>query len=202
MNDALVILLHGVGSRGADIAVLERAWAPILPGAAFAAPDAPFAFDQAAQGQQWFSVAGVTEADRPARVVAARPAFDATLERIVTERGFADRLDSVALVGFSQGSIMALDAVASGRWKVGAVVAFAGRLAKPEPFAAAVATPVLLVHGTADPVMPVALAEDAEARLVGAGMTVHRRMIPGLGHQLDARGAQIAGQFLAETLPQ
>jgi phospholipase/carboxylesterase len=201
MSDALVILLHGVGSRGTDIAVLERAWAQVLPGADFAAPDAPFAFDQAAQGRQWFSVSGVTEADRPARVVAARAAFDATLERIVTERGFADRLESVALVGFSQGSIMALDAVASGRWKVGAVVAFAGRLATPEPFAAAMGTPVLLVHGTADPVMPVALAEDAEARLVGAGMSVQRRLIPGLGHQLDARGVQIAGQFLVETLP-
>jgi phospholipase/carboxylesterase len=96
---------------------------------------------------------------------------------------------------------MALDAVASGRWKVGAVVAFAGRLATPEPFAAAVATPVLLVHGTADPVMPVALSEDAEVRLVGAGMSVQRRLIPGLGHQLDARGVEIAGQFLAQTLP-
>jgi len=200
MSASLVILLHGVGSRGDDLEVLARAWAGLLPDTAFAAPDAPFPFDHGGGGRQWFSVTGVTEADRPARVEAARAEFDRTIATILAERGFADRLEKVALVGFSQGSIMALDALASGRWRVAAVVAFAGRLASPEPLTPKPGTPVLLVHGTADPGMPVALSEEAQARLAVAGIPAGLKRIPGCGHHLEAVGVEAAGRFLAEAL--
>jgi phospholipase/carboxylesterase len=97
----------------------------------------------------------------------------------VADQGFAQRLDRVVLVGFSQGSIMALDALVSGRWPVRAVVAFAGRLASPEPFASASDSDVLLVHGDADPVMPVALSAQAEAALARAGYRARRHVVPG-----------------------
>lgn len=131
MPSSLVILLHGVGSRGADLAQLANLWTEQLPDTAFAAPDAHFAFDQGGFGRQWFSVRGVTAANRPARVADARAAFDATVTAAIAEAGLAGRPERIAFVGFSQGAIMALDALASGRWPLGAVVAFAGRLAAP-----------------------------------------------------------------------
>ncbi|MDT8870818.1 hypothetical protein RAA17_05855 [Komagataeibacter rhaeticus] len=57
--------------------------------------------------------------------------FDDTLQSCISEAGFENRLDRVVLVGFSQGSIMALDAAISGRWPVAGVAAFSGRLASP-----------------------------------------------------------------------
>lgn len=200
MSAPLVIFLHGVGSRGADLAPLARLWQPLLPDARFAAPDAPFPFDQAPEARQWFSVSGVTEANRPARVAAARPAFDALLGDIVAQHGLADALDRVALVGFSQGSIMALDALASGRWPVAGVVAFAGRLASPEPLTPSRETRLLLVHGAADPVMPPVESRRTEQTLSAAGVFVERHEIPGLGHQLSVEGATLAGRFLAGLL--
>ena len=200
MTAPLVIFLHGVGSRGADLAPLGRLWQPLLPDARFAAPDAPFAFDQAPQARQWFSVSGVTDTNRPARVQAARPAFDALIGGLIAEHGLTDHLDRVALVGFSQGSIMALDAIASGRWPVAAVVAFAGRLASPEPLAPARESRLLLVHGSTDPVMPPAESRRAEQLLSTAGLQVARHEIPGLGHQLSAEGVELAGRFLAGIL--
>jgi phospholipase/carboxylesterase len=196
---ALVIFLHGVGSRGADLAALADLWRSQLPDTAFAAPDAPFAFDQGGPGRQWFSVRGVTEADRAQRVADAREAFDQTIRAIIEMHGLAGRLERVALVGFSQGSIMALDAVASGRWPVGAVVAFSGRLASPKPLAPATGTKVLLVHGDADPVIPAQESAQAEATLQTAGIDARQQRLRGLGHTISAEGAAIAGNFLADA---
>ncbi|MDH7786530.1 phospholipase/carboxylesterase [Ochrobactrum sp. 19YEA23] len=197
---SLVIFLHGVGSRGGDLASLGEFWADALPGAAFAAPDAPFAFDQGGSGHQWFSVSGVTSANRPQRIVEARAVFDETLTRIIAEHGFADKLDRVALVGFSQGAIMSLDALVSGRWPIAAVVAFSGRLASPEPFTPTLATQALLVHGSIDTVIPASESEGANARLVGIGVNSTCHILRGVGHTISSEGAVMAATFLRSVL--
>ncbi|MGO4408536.1 MULTISPECIES: alpha/beta hydrolase [unclassified Brevundimonas] len=172
----------------------------MLPGVAFAAPDGPFSFDQGGSGRQWFSVAGVTPADRAERIVAARPAFDSVLEGLIAAHGLSDRPERVALVGFSQGRIMALDAVVSGRWRVGCVVGFSGRLASPTPWLPTT-TPVLLIHGTADAVIPSAEGQAAAAAaLAELGAPVETVWVEGGGHEVQAAGAAAAGRFLAKTL--
>ena len=195
----LVIMLHGVGSSGADLAPLANAWKVTLPSAVFASPNAPSPSSFGA-GYQWFSVSGVTEDNRSGRIKEARQAFDDTISAIIKENGFADRLERVVLVGFSQGTIMALDAVASGRWPVGAVVGFSGRLASPLPIAPAVKTPVLLVHGSADPVIPATETTRAAAALQTFGMNVETIIVPRLGHTISADSAARAGAFMAEAL--
>lgn len=197
MSNSLIILLHGVGARGADLASLGLSWRATLPDTAVVAPDAPFPFDQGGAGRQWFSVNGVTEANRPSRITDARPAFDATIAALIAEHGLTVRPERVAFVGFSQGAIMALDALASGRWPAAAVVAFAGRLASPRPLAPAMATPVLLLHGAADRVIPADESAVAERQLRGLGVAVTREVLPGVGHAITPQGAAAAGAFLA-----
>lgn len=194
----LVIMLHGVGSSGDDLAPLANAWKNALPGATFASPNAPRPSSSGA-GYQWFSVSGVTVENRSERIKEARTSFDATISAIIVEKGFADKLGQVAFVGFSQGTIMALDAVASGRWPVGAVVGFSGRLATPLPLTPSILTPVLLVHGSADSVIPASETTDAAAVLQPLGMNVETVIIPGLSHTISADGAARAGGFLAAT---
>lgn len=197
---SLVILLHGVGSSGDDIGALADHLAPALPGAVFACPDAPEPFDRGGPGRQWFSVAGVTPANRPTRIADARAGFDQTIGEIITAAGFASRLDRVAFVGFSQGSIMALDAVASGRWPVAAVVAFSGRLASPSPLAPAPHTRCLLVHGSADMVIPAGETLAAAEHLTALGLAVEHIIEPGEGHSISANGLGRAIAFLTQTL--
>ncbi|PLR30481.1 alpha/beta hydrolase [Chimaeribacter arupi] len=200
MADSLVIFLHGVGSRGSDLSVLATFWQSRLPGARFTGPDAPFPFDGGGNGFQWFSLNGVTPENRPARIQAAREAFDSTLARLIAQHNMADRLDRVALVGFSQGSIMALDAVLRGRWPVAAVVAFSGRLASPPPYQPGQNSRVMLLHGTADAVIPYQESEKANQALLAAGVDSQLLIEPGLGHTLSEEGATRAGAFLVEAL--
>jgi len=202
MTDSLVVLLHGVGATGADLAPLVEPLKAFLPSTAFALPDAPAPFDGGGRARQWFSVAGVSADNRGQRVEAARDGFDRVLAATLAANGFAGRLDRVALFGFSQGAIMALDAVASGRWPVAAVVAAAGRLPGTGPLPpAATPTAALLLHGEADAVVPPDESRCAAPRLKAAGFPVEARFFAGLGHALSPEGVAAAGAFLARALP-
>ena len=103
----LVLLFHGVGSNAPDLAPLGEALAPHLPDAVIVSVQAP---DAAGRGWHWFSVQGVTEADRPARVAAAMPGFVQTVQRWQEAAALAPA--QTTLIGFSQGGTVALEATA------------------------------------------------------------------------------------------
>lgn len=195
MSRPLVILLHGVHADGANLAPLAARLGSRLPGASIVAPDAPF---PTPLGFQWFSLDGVTAENRPARVAAARASFDALLHGILRAHGLGDDLSRVALVGFSQGSIMALDALATGRWPLAGVVAFSGRFSSP--LAPAPDTPVLLIHGEDDDVIPWTESRDAARALDKPGRPAHLRILAGVDHCVTPEGADLAAQFLAPLL--
>lgn len=169
-----VIFLHGVGGTGASMQPLADALSLTVPAHC---PDGPESFDMGS-GHQWFSVKDVTEANRPARVAAAMPAFIQTVE------SFGDPRDSL-LIGFSQGAIMALHAVAAGLPVAGAF-ALSGRLAGPVA-ARTDWPPITLLHGSADPVMPPSVAHATETWLRAAGAQPVLQVIDGLGHAVDYR---------------
>lgn len=198
MTNKLIILLHGFSRTGSDLTHLGDVWREILPAAVLAAPDAPFAFEEG-PGRQWFSAAAASAENQGAGIVAAREAFDATLREVIDRHGFARKPESVALAGFSQGAIMALDALASGRWPL-TVVAFSARLATPGPLAPAQGSAALLVHGEADKLIPATESERAADRLRAAGVDTELFIEPGLDHTISANGAMMAADFLARRL--
>ena len=195
----LAILLHGVGAHGSSLAWMADHLS--LPGLAFAAPDAPFAFDQAPGGpaRQWFSVTGVTPENRAARVAAARAPFDAVLSDTIAAHGLTGRPDRVALIGFSQGAIMALDAVATGRWPIGALIALSGRLATQAPLTPA-RMPILIAHGKQDTVIPAAEAVIAHRSLTEAGAQPDLILEDRVGHAPGPKGMARARALLAAWL--
>ncbi|GAB3438648.1 alpha/beta hydrolase [Insolitispirillum peregrinum] len=201
MSAPLILTLHGVGSNGADMAPVGEALASVVPGSRTASPDAPDSFGGPSFGGagrwQWFSIDGVTTSNRPQRVMAARAAFDAVVGQIIAAHGLEQALDRVVFAGFSQGAIMALDAVASGRWAVGAVLAFSGRLASPLPLTPASGTPVLLLHGEADPVMPTRESLLACDALTLQGMRAEVQTFPGLGHGISPATIAAGQRFLS-----
>jgi phospholipase/carboxylesterase len=199
MNRSLVILLHGVGSNGKDISGLASFWQQSLPNILFESPNAPEPFDHGI-GFQWFSVSGVTERNRAQRITEARTAFDRLLTGIIEQHGLGRHLDRVVFAGFSQGSIMALDAIATGRWPVAGVLAYSGRLASPLPLTPADATRLMLIHGADDPVIQASETTQAAKTLKSLGLAVETHILPGLGHTISTEGAALGALFLRNTL--
>ncbi|SDG75569.1 phospholipase/carboxylesterase [Vibrio xiamenensis] len=197
MAKQVVIFLHGVGSQGSHFSPVIEYWQQRLPEVTFVAPNAPFGF-AGGQGYQWFSLDGISEANRPERVKNARESLDATLSRVLAEHQASFEHDQVVLVGFSQGSIMALDVVASGRLPVSGVVAYSGRLASPEPYAPKADLPILLVHGKSDPVIAWQESERAESVLSALGVNVQSSFEQSTVHTVSQQGADTAAEFIAK----
>jgi phospholipase/carboxylesterase len=177
----LVLFFHGVGSNAQDLVPVAQQFAKALPNALVVSVDATQQSDFGA-GRQWFSVAGVTEDSRPARVEAAMPAFQATVQKWQASAGVT--ADKTILVGFSQGAIMSLESTQQPVVLAGQVIAFAGRFARP-PMVPPAHTTINLIHGEADPVIAASYSLDAASQLKALGARVTVDCVPGMGHGID-----------------
>lgn len=193
MTRPLVVALHGVGSSARDMAT---ALSPLRAVADVVALDGGDPFDGGGSGRQWFSVHGVTEANRSRRVLDAVPPLLDRLDRLAAERGVAR--EDLVLLGFSQGAIMALAMVAQGLHP-GPAIAIAGRLAAPVIPAGGDPATVLLVHDSDDSYMPAALSEVAKARLAAAGHNVNLARTVGVSHGIGPATFTAIADWLAAT---
>jgi phospholipase/carboxylesterase len=196
----LVILLHGLGADGNDLIGLAPYWARLLPDAEFVSPNAPFPCDMAAYGHQWFSSQDRSPEAVLGGVRAAAPILDAFIDEALEERGLGSR--DLALVGFSQGTMMSLFVGLRRAEPVAGIVGFSGRLLAPELLAGELRSrpPILLVHGTEDPLVPYSSLAAAETTLKAAGVPVETVTSIGIGHSIDDQGLRRGGQFLKDVL--
>src|SRR6202034_3745589 len=198
----LVVILHGYGADGNDLIEIAKVWQPLLPDAAFVAPHAPEPCGQAPTMRQWFALTFRDPDERWVGVNKARP----VLERFIDAE--LARLDlpasALALVGFSQGTMMALHVGLRRATALAAIVGYSGLLVLPpdvdaEAFAAEIKSrpPVLLVHGDRDDLIPPQALFQASQGLAALDVPVEWHLSPGIGHGIDGEGLRHGGEFLA-----
>ncbi len=193
----LVVLLHGVGADGNDLISLAPVLARRLPHAAFVAPDGPEPCDMAPFGRQWFSLRDRRPTGLLAGVQAGLPILNAFLDAELGSSGLSPR--QLALVGFSQGTMLALYAAFRRAPAIAAVLGYSGALLGAERLPAEVVSrpPVFLVHGDADEIVPVQALHAAVQGLQAAGVPVQWAVRPGLGHGIDPLSIEHGAAFLA-----
>jgi phospholipase/carboxylesterase len=193
-----VVLLHGYGANGDDLIALAHGWRSRLPGAAFVAPNAPQSIPGMMGALQWFPLTLRDPSEYWRGVVAAAPGLDRFIAQELARLGVA--AERLALVGFSQGSMLALHAGLRRAVAPAAVVAYSGLLAGPDRLGEIESRPpVLLVHGEADDLIPVEALHLAREPLAAAGLAVEWHVRPGLAHGIDAAGERMAAGFLAQA---
>jgi phospholipase/carboxylesterase len=195
----LVVLLHGVGADGNDLIGLAPYWAARLPDAEFVSPNGPFPCDMAPFGRQWFSLQDRSPAAILAGVRATAPILDAFLDAALAARGLDNR--QLALVGFSQGTMMSLYVGLRRAQAPAGIVGYSGALVGADALPREIRSrpTVLLVHGDADEVVPVHALSGAANGLKAAGVPVEILTRPGLGHGIDEEGLSRGGEFLHQA---
>lgn len=201
---SLVVFLHGYGADGDDLLGLADPLAPHLPNTVFIAPNAPERCSGNPFGYQWFPIPwldGSSEAAAAAGMAASAVALTAFLDARLAESGLTDA--AMALVGFSQGTMMALEVAPRRAAPVAGVVGFSGRLIAPERLAGEITAkpPVLLVHGDRDEVVAPSSMPEAAAVLTRVGIETWTHISPGTAHGIAPDGLGAALGFLRDRLP-
>ncbi len=194
----LVVMLHGYGANGDDLIGLAPMLAKALPDAVFISPHAPEPVPNYPGGRQWFALRKISPDEL---VTGARLAGPPLAAAIIAESAHYNLpLCQVALLGFSQGTMMALHVGLRLPEPLAAIVGFSGALPDGSALASEITArpPVFLAHGAADEVLPVHATTEAVARLADAGCATRFHIAPGLGHAISPDALEIATQFLVD----
>ena len=196
----IVLLLHGYGSNGNDLIAFAPMWQDVLPDALFLAPHGPQRCAMMAAGYQWFGLSNFDPVALARDAASAAPAIHAFIDRKLAQYGLND--DALAMVGFSQGTMMALQVGLRRRTAPGAIVGYSGLFTGGADLAAndRPKTPILLVHGSADPVVPIDALHRSKAALDALDYDVQTHVAPGLGHTIDPQGLNLGKAFIARAL--
>lgn len=200
---SLVVFVHGYGANGADLLSLADVMAPHLPDTAFVAPDAADRVPGMAGGYQWFPIPrfdGSSDAQAEAGLVQSAADLSDFIDQRLRYEGLGP--EAVALVGFSQGAMMALHVAPRREVAMAAVVAISGRLIAPERLAGEVLVrpPVMVIHGDQDPVVEFSEMAAAGDALVAAGFETYGHVMAGMGHGISQDGLSTALGFLKKYL--
>jgi phospholipase/carboxylesterase len=201
----LVVFLHGYGADGKDLIEIGRAWQQYLPDAAFVSPHAPEPCAGAPMGRQWFPLTFRDPDERWKGVNAAAPGLNRFLDAELARRKLP--ASALALVGFSQGTMMALQVGLRRATAPAAIVGYSGLFvlpnnAEPDAVAAEIKSrpPVLLVHGDQDDLIPVEALFHATQALAALEVPTEFHISAGIGHGIDQEGLRHGGEFLARRL--
>jgi phospholipase/carboxylesterase len=195
----LVVLLHGYGADGEDLIGLAPVLAPLMPDVVFHAPNAPYPCEGNPFGYQWFGISRLDPAATAAGVRAAAPFAEGLLDDMMAKYGLDE--SGTVLVGFSQGTMMALHVGLRRTKQLAGIVGFSGLLAAPESLEAEMKSrpPVLLTHGDADELLPYQLTDKAADILKRHGVKVFKHIAPGVGHGIDESSLAHATRFILEA---
>ena len=199
-----VIFLHGYGANGADLLGLADPLGEHLPDTLFLAPDAPESCAGAPFGYQWFPIPwidGSSEEESRAGLYRAAEDLNAFLDGVMVDEDLLP--EQVIVLGFSQGTMMALHVLPRREDEVAGICAFSGRLLEPELLVDELECrpPVLLVHGDQDDVVPIqALPEAAEALQRAGWKEVYAHVMKGTAHGIAPDGLSVALAFMRDRL--
>ena len=198
----LVAFLHGYGADGNDLIEIGRAWQAFLPRAAFVSPHAPHPCGQAPMGREWFPLTFRDPDERWLGVNAAAPLLESFLDAELAKHNLPPT--ALALVGFSQGTMIALHVGLRRAVAPAAIVGYSGMLvlegdADVEGYAPQVRArpPVLLIHGDADELIPAQALLLSSQALASLDVPVEWHISAGIGHGIDDEGLRHGGEFLA-----
>jgi phospholipase/carboxylesterase len=192
----LVVFCHGYGSSGADLISLAPSWSGIMPDAEFLAPNGPDICESYSFGYQWFGLREFTPYYVDAGLMVSRPILRKYFLELLAQRALTP--SDLAIVGFSQGGMVALDMMFALQGLRG-VICYSGGFYPPSDIPLPEPHPeVLLVHGDADTCVPYEYCLKAQGLLKKLGLQPQTLTCSGLGHSIDSEGLKVGGKFLAQ----
>ena len=197
--EKLVIFCHGYGANGQDLIGLGLNWQQDMPTVSFFSPDAPQKTPGMPGSFQWWDIGGFSQEEQERGVTQAAPILDLFIDQQLEAAGLTEA--DLALVGFSQGTMLSLFVGLQRPHALAAIVGYSGAVAAPELLAQNIATrpPVLLVHGDIDHMIPPTALTASERFLRENDINVQTHLSQGMGHGIAPDGVNLGRDFLQQA---
>lgn len=190
----LVLIFHGYGADGNNLIGLGSAWQGLLPQTAFVAPHGIEPYADFSLGRQWFSLRARDLEGILTGLLKTLDAITQMIEEYATHYNIP--LKEVALVGFSQGAMVALSQAIYGIDACAGVVSYAGVFRHHPNQEPKNLPPILLIHGTEDQVIPKEALQIAKDALTDLGASPLSILEPDIDHTISPKGIEAGGRFL------
>ena len=201
----LVIFLHGYGADGNDLISLSDHFAKLLPNAEFHSPNAPDKCEMGGLGYQWFPIRqnknGTIDLNARNEIISSVNKINEWIDSLLAEKNI--KSSNLLLIGFSQGTMMTLETLVTRQEQFLGVIGFSGgflQMSNYQMLGNCTKTPILLVHGDADAVVPMSMTDTAVKALGDKGFYVEKYVCSGLGHGISVDGLSQASVFLKKML--
>lgn len=196
--EKLVVFIHGYGASGDNLLGIASYWQDLLPPTLFVAPNAPESCEINQLGYQWFGLPDLSPLNIRSGLDRAGPIFANYLQNLMTIYQLSPQ--DVALVGFSQGAMLALETVFLIPNLAG-VIGYSGLFLPPKNvLSTPPKTKIFLAHGTFDAIVPYTALLHAEPALKSYGLSVQSHTCHGLDHSISEEGIKLGGEFLKYAL--
>jgi len=202
ISNKLVVFLHGYGADGKDLIDLANPFSMAMPNATFISPDAPHPCTMSPSGREWFPIDQI-----PTGAIKASENLISLIQDEAKSLNLSFK--DVILIGFSQGAMMSLQCLLINNQQFSAIIGYSGALREENLEAAHnqiingkhnfANTPVLLIHGEKDEVVPFQSLISSKNLLNNIGFNIQTLSRPNLGHGIDPEGIS-AGMELLKTI--
>ena len=191
-----VILLHGYGGDGNDIAPVTINWKRFLPNTIFICPDGPETCSINPMGYQWFDL---NSEDEEYITKKALEAEDLLKKFIVEIKNKFNLLNSnICLSGFSQGCMMSINVGLSEKEKFAGILGFSGKIINKIDLDKRIFSKpsTLLIHGDQDEIVPPVNLLEAKDFFERNKIDIITKMIKGCGHNIPVEASSTGLIFL------
>ena len=196
----VIVLCHGYGGDGKDISALAINWQRFLPDAIFLCPNAPEICSVNPQGYQWFDLASDEEEVILEKSLVAEKKLSIFLDQV--SENFQLELNNLALVGFSQGTMMGIQVGIKKKNKINCLIGYSGKIINQKHLSENINSKpkMFLMHGENDTIVPPTHLLEAKEYLKKNGINVKTKMFKNCEHRIPVEGSSLGLGFLKKNL--
>ena len=195
-----VILCHGYGGDGKDISTLAINWQRFLPDAVFMCPNAPEVCAVNPRGFQWFDLTSEDKEIILEKSLIAEEKLNTFLDQV--SNNFQLEPFNLALVGFSQGSMIGIQVALKKKEQINCLIGYSGKVINQKHLSDNINSKpkIFLMHGANDTIVPPTHLLEAKEYLKKHGIKAKTKMFKNCEHNIPVEGTSLGLGFLKKNL--
>jgi len=195
-----IILCHGFGGDGKDISLLANYWRNYLPDTIFICPNAPEKCSVSPQGYQWFDLMDQSEDQILTKSLVAEIKLNKLIDQVKQNNNLETK--KIALVGFSQGSMISLQTGIKRKDSINSIVGYSGKIINIEHLEKNINSKpkVILMHGDKDEVVPINFFLESKDFFNRNKYEIETKIFKGCEHRIPSEGSSVGLEFLKKNL--